>query len=159
MGTRKPRRGTRLCRRWALKWREDGQLLGQCLRATKCDKLSDPDMYARLDLDLQRQFDSKYGLALWELCADYLGAGREYGETPFIPVDTFRKLMGIADVTYSSFKRLKDKVINPAVAEVNRVSDFRVTVDYQRDSRKITALKFKMRRVTLLPGAQHDQGK
>src|SRR5262245_14654615 len=24
---------------------------------------------------------------------------------------------------------------------------------------KITALKFKMRRVTLLPGAQHDQGK
>src|SRR5262249_10039098 len=122
-------------------------------------RLHNPDMYARLDLDLQRQFDSKYGLALWELCADYLGAGREYGETPFIPVDTFRKLMGIADVTYSSFKRLKDKVINPAVAEVNRVSDFRVTVDYQRDSRKITALKFKMRRVTLLPGAQYDQGK
>jgi hypothetical protein len=39
-GTRRPRRGSRLCRRWALKWREEGQLLGQCLRATKCDKLS-----------------------------------------------------------------------------------------------------------------------
>src|SRR4029453_8044271 len=35
------RRGSRLCRRWALKWREDGELLGQCLRATKCDKLSE----------------------------------------------------------------------------------------------------------------------
>ena len=66
--------------------------------------------------------------------------------------------MGIAEATYASFKRLKDKVLNPAVAEVNRVSDFRVTVDYQRESRKITALKFKMRRVALLPGAQHDQG-
>ena len=40
MSTRRPRRGARLCRRWALKWREGGQLLGQCLRATKCDKLS-----------------------------------------------------------------------------------------------------------------------
>src|SRR5262244_2187828 len=44
MGTRRPRRGSRLCRRWALKWREDGELLGQCLRATKCAKLSD-DIY------------------------------------------------------------------------------------------------------------------
>jgi len=29
MGTRKPRRGSRLCRRWALKWSEEGQLRGQ----------------------------------------------------------------------------------------------------------------------------------
>ena len=54
-------------------------------------------MYARLDLNLQRRFDSKYGLALWELCADYLGSGREYGETPYIPLEAFRKLMGIAE--------------------------------------------------------------
>src|SRR5215470_14582725 len=40
MGTRRPRRGARLCGRWALKWRDDGELLGQCSRATKCDKLS-----------------------------------------------------------------------------------------------------------------------
>ena len=122
-------------------------------------RLHNPEMYARLDLDLQRQFDSKYGLALWELCADYLGAGREYGETPFIPIDAFRQLMGIAETAYASFKRLKDKVIDPAMAEVNGVSDFRVIVDYQRESRRITALKFKMRRVALLPVAQNDQGK
>jgi hypothetical protein len=122
-------------------------------------RLHNPAMYARLDLDLQRQFDSKYGLALWELCADYLGAGREYGETPFIPLDGFRRLMGVAETAYASFKRLKDKVLNPAMAEVNGVSDFRVTVDYQRESRKITALKFKMRRVAPLPAAQNDQGK
>ena len=41
MGTRRPRKGSRLCRRWALTWREDGQLLDQCLRATKRDKLSE----------------------------------------------------------------------------------------------------------------------
>jgi Initiator Replication protein len=35
-------------------------------------RLHNPEMYARLDLDLQKQFDSKYALALWELCTDYL---------------------------------------------------------------------------------------
>src|SRR2546427_4802497 len=93
-------------------------------------RLHNPTMYARLDLNLQRRFHSKYGLALWELCADYLGSGREYGETPYIPLESFRKLMGITDSTYPSFKRLKDKVINPAVEDINDGSDFRVVVDY-----------------------------
>jgi hypothetical protein len=120
-------------------------------------RLHNPEMYARLDLDLQKQFDSKYALALWELCTDYLGSGREYGETPFIPLETFRKLMGIADGMYPLFMRLNEKVIKPAIVEVNRVSDFRVTMDCQRQGRKVTALKFKMRRVAKLPEAQSEQ--
>jgi plasmid replication initiation protein len=120
-------------------------------------RLHNPEMYARLDLDLQKQFDSKYALALWELCTDYLGSGREYGETPFIPLETFRKLMGIADGMYPVFMRLNEKVIKPAILEVNRVSDFRVTMDCQRQGRKVTALKFKMRRVAMLPEPQSEQ--
>ena len=120
-------------------------------------RLHNPEMYARLDLDLQKQFDSKYALALWELCTDYLGSGREYGETPFIPLETFRRLMGIADGMYSMFMRLNEKVIKPAIVEVNRVSDFRVTMDCQRQGRKVTALKFKMRRVVMLPEPQSEQ--
>lgn len=120
-------------------------------------RLHNPEMYARLDLDLQKQFDSKYALALWELCTDYLGSGREYGETPFIPLETFRKLMGIADGMYPLFMRLNEKVIKPAIVEVNRVSDFRVTMDCQRQGRKVTALKFKMRRVARLPEPQSEQ--
>src|SRR5215510_13221087 len=120
-------------------------------------RLHNPAMYARLDLNLQRRFVSKYGLALWELCADYLGSGREYGETPYIPLESFRKLMGITESAYPSFKRLKDKVINPAVEEINNVSDFRVVVDYLREGRKVTALKFKIRRVALLSEIQHEQ--
>src|SRR5262249_26166597 len=120
-------------------------------------RLHNPAMYARLDLNLQTQFDSKYALALWELCTDYLGSGREYGETPFIPLETFRRLMGIADGMYSMFMRLNEKVIKPAIVEVNRVSDFRVTMDCQRQGRKVTALKFKMRRVVMLPEPQSEQ--
>jgi len=120
-------------------------------------RLHNPEMYARLDLDLQKQFDSKYALALWELCTDYLGSGREYGETSFIPLETFRRLMGIADGMYPVFMRLNEKVIKPAIIEVNRVSDFRVTMDCQRQGRKVTALKFKMRRVAMLPEPHGEQ--
>ena len=120
-------------------------------------RLHNPEMYARLDLDLQRQFDSKYALALWELCTDYLGSGREYGETPFIPLETFRRLMGITDGMYPAFMRLNEKVLKPAIVGVNQVSDFRVTMDCQRQGRKVTALKFKMRRVAMLPEASDQR--
>jgi hypothetical protein len=68
-------------------------------------------------------------------------------------LEEFRKLMGISESDYyaSLFKKLKEKVIPPAIAEINHVSDFHVTVEYQRQGRKVTALKFKMSRVAILP--------
>jgi Initiator Replication protein len=122
-------------------------------------RLHNPAMYARLDLNMQKQFDSKHALALWELCCDYLGSGRDYGETPFIPLAEYRKLMGIADDMYPLFKLLNKRVIKEPVSEINRVSDFLVSVAYQKQGRKVTALKFKIRRVALLPEAVTGQGK
>jgi Initiator Replication protein len=122
-------------------------------------RLHNPAMYARLDLNMQKQFDSKHALALWELCADYLGSGRDYGESPFIPLAEYRKLMGIADDMYSLFKLFNKRIIKEPIAEINRVSDFCVAVNYRRSGRKVTALKFKIRRIATLPGAAAGQGK
>ena len=113
-------------------------------------RLHNPSIYARLDLNLQKQFDSKYGLALWELCTDYLGASREYGETSFIPLEDYRKLMGIKDSGYPKFKEFNRCAVKEPIAEINRVSDFQVAAEYQSQGRKVTALKFKMRRVAML---------
>ena len=121
--------------------------------------LHNPRVYARLDLNLQKQFESKYALALWELCADYPGASREYGETPFIELDTYRALMGIKEGGYPKFKEFNRCAVKEPVAEINSISDFQVSVDYLRQGRKVTALKFKMRRVALLPEPNKEQGK
>src|SRR6266436_5453871 len=121
--------------------------------------LHNPRVYARLDLNLQKQFESKYALALWELCADYLGATRAYGETPFIELKKYRQLMGIKEGGYPKFKEFNRCAVKEPVAEINRISDFQVSVDYQRERRKVTALKFKMRRVALLPEPNKEQGK
>ena len=61
--------------------------------------------------------------------------------------------MGVEDSDYYAalFKKLKQKVITPALDEINEVSGFSVTVEYRHKGRKVTALKFKMRRVVVLP--------
>ena len=114
-------------------------------------------MYARFNLNLQNRFESKHAQALWELCVDYLGHRRGYGETPYIRLEQFRKLMGIEEGTYALFKLLSQWVLKPAIAEINRVSDFHVEIEYQREGRKVTALKFKIRRVRALPAADSGQ--
>jgi hypothetical protein len=121
-------------------------------------RLYNPSMYARLSLSMQNKFESKHAQALWELSADYLGAAREVGATPIIPLEEVRFLMGIQEGEYPEFMRLNGKVIKPAINEINKVSDFRVTVDYQRQGRKVVALQFKMRRIILLPAPDHGQG-
>jgi hypothetical protein len=120
-------------------------------------RLHNPSMYARLDLSLQNKFASKHTQALWELCTDYLGSGRDYGETPFIGIEQFKRLMGIAEEQYPLYKLFSQRVLRPAVDEINRLSDFHVTVEQQHQGRKVMALKFKIRRVVMLPGGPSHQ--
>ena len=68
--------------------------------------LHNPQMYARISLSMQNKFESKHAQALWELCVDYLGAGRDYGETAYIAITTYRKLLGVAEGQYARFKDL-----------------------------------------------------
>jgi len=42
--------------------------------------------------------------------------------TPFIPLDIFKKLMGVEKNKYSEFKRLKQRVISPAIKELNTIA-------------------------------------
>jgi hypothetical protein len=111
------------------------------------ERLHNPRMYARISLSLQNTFDSKHALALWELCLDYLDEAKNYGESPRIPLETYRHLMGVEPGQYQQFKKLNEWVIKPSVAELNSKTDFHVTVDYTRERRKIVAVKFRMRRV------------
>ena len=81
-------------------------------------KLYNPRIYTKLNLRLQNRFTSRYALILWEICFDYFDTARTQGETPFIPLDTFKELMGIALDDYPTFKTLNQRVIKPAIREI-----------------------------------------
>lgn len=83
-------------------------------------------------------FSSKYSLCLYEIFIDY----HSIGQTPVIPLDDFRKLMWIEKHQYREFKRLSLRVIKPAVDELSSLWWYRVEVTYQKQNRKVIALKF-----------------
>ena len=114
-------------------------------------KLHNPRIYSKLNLRLQNQFKGQYALILWEVCFDYFDTDRGQGETPFIPLETFKELMGLDETDYPAFKELNRNVIKSAINEINALTAYRVEVEHKRIGRKIAELKFRITRVKQLP--------
>lgn len=102
------------------------------------EELADPDVYAIINVGIQRQFKSGYALTLYENCVRF----RRTESTGWMTVEIFRKLMGATSPTYDDFRRLSELVISKAVKEVNKVSDIEIAVEYERKGRKVTRLRF-----------------
>ena len=106
------------------------------------EKLYKPEIYARINLSVQREFRSGYALALYENFVRF----RKIGSTGWIELDTWRDLLGVQEGTYSAFKEFRRRVLNPAIKEVNDHSDILVTLEPpKREKRRIVALKFTIK--------------
>ena len=114
-------------------------------------KLYNPLMYTRLNLRLQNEFKSQYALILWEVCFDYFDVHWGQGQTPFIPLETFKELMGIESHEYLEFRALNRNLIKPAIKEINTLTDYFVEVEQKRIGRKVGELKFRIEKVKTLP--------
>lgn len=102
-----------------------------------------PSVYGRLNLLVQAQFQSGYGLALYENCNRY----QDIGQTPWFELETFRKLMGVEDSKYQIFRDLKTRVINKAVQEVNQYASIRVEAHFRKSNRQVVAIQFIIQKV------------
>ena len=120
-------------------------------------RLYNPKMYARISLSLQNQFQSKHALALYELFVDYLHEDNRQGETPFVSIPDFRKLMGIPEGMYPEFKKLSKWVIKDPLAEINAVTDLTATAEYKKEGKSVAAVKFRIRRTLQLPESHTAQ--
>ena len=72
---------------------------------------------------------SKYAMALYELIQ--LRANMERCVETF-PIDRFRELLGVPPGTYSRADNFHRKVIEPALLEVNGLSDMSVQIELER---------------------------
>ena len=114
-------------------------------------KLHNPRIYAKLNLRLQNRFKNQYALVLWEVCFDYFDTDRDQGETPFIPLATFKDMIGLEPDEYPVFGFLNRDVIKPAIKEINNLTDFHVEVEQKRHGRRIAELKFRIAKVKQHP--------
>ena len=120
-------------------------------------QLYNPRIYTKLNLRLQNRFTSRYALILWEVCFDYFDIARNKGETSFIPLETFRELMGLEKEEYPVFKVLNRDVIKPAIMEINELTNFCVEIEPKRIGRKISELKFRISRLKEIPTLEPTQ--
>lgn len=107
--------------------------------------LAAPNVYAKLNLAIQRDIASKHALSLWEFFVDYLSLEDSDQKMCELSVENLKKLLDLSDSsTYESFKRLNDKVIKPACDEINAVSEMNVIPQYVKSRRSVTCIIFKI---------------
>jgi len=102
------------------------------------EKLYDPDIYATINIRVQRQLKGSYSLALYENCLRY----KNVGSTGWLEMEKFRRLIGAEASLYDSFKRINERIIRPSVIEINNSSDIFIEPEFKKESRKITAVRF-----------------
>lgn len=99
-----------------------------------------PDIYGTIDVDLQAEFESKYGHSLYENSTRFVNMQKG----KIIQLETFRKLLGVSDEKYSTMRELTRNVIKPAIEEVNDRAGFVVDLQPVRMGRKVTGFELKV---------------
>ena len=102
------------------------------------ERLYDPEIYATINIGVQRRFEGSYALTLYENCIRY----KEVGSTGWWELERFRRIMGADAALYDDFRRLNERVIKPSLKEINRVSDIQLAPEFQKQNRKVTAVRF-----------------
>jgi plasmid replication initiation protein len=99
-----------------------------------------PEMYGRLNMQVQARFNSSYGLVLYENCVRY----QNIQETPWFDIALFRKLMGVDEGKYAVFKDFRKRVIDIALKEINEYSGLSVNYLLKKVGRTPVAIKFSV---------------
>ena len=106
------------------------------------EKLYHPDVYSKINLSVLREMNSSHALVLYENCYRFEGIGH----TAWWDIEVFRKLMAVDTMSsYKPFKALNRNVIQPAMKEVNKLSNIQVEMETRMKGRTVTGLRFIIR--------------
>ena len=96
------------------------------------------NMYARIDIGVIKEFKNKYAIKLYELCKDYENAPT----IPVIDILKFKKIFNCE--SYSHISHIKDRVLNPAVNEINgnKYIPFLVSYELNKNGKECRSVKF-----------------
>lgn len=105
-----------------------------------------PEMYALIDLNVLKRFRRASSLGIYEHCVRFERIKR----TSEVEWNLFRDILmgeGSDAKSYKEYKVFKDKVLKPAIAEVNSVSDIRIELKEIKIGRRVHAVSFNIERV------------
>ncbi len=101
-------------------------------------------VFARLHTDVMFALSSKYGLALYEMIQKRGNLEHIWYED--FPLDRLRALLGVPPGKLTAFKNFRRWALQPALDEVNALSDFGVEAAAVLEGRRVVAVRLAWRR-------------
>ena len=99
--------------------------------------LRDSSVFAKLQMQVMRNFTSKYALALYEAMSRRIRMQKIVEE---ITLDDFREILGVEPGKLEGYGNLNKFAITPALTEVNALSEFTVSVVPQKVGKRIESV-------------------
>ena len=95
------------------------------------------------------QLTSKYAIRLYE----FLIAWRDVGKTPVISLSEFREKLGLDMNEYQKMVNFKSRVLEPAIKQINELTDIHVKYEQYKTGRSISGLSFtfKHKKIDSIP--------
>lgn len=95
------------------------------------------------------QLTSKYAIRLYE----FLIAWRDVGKTPVITLSEFREKLGLDINEYQKMVNFKSRVLEPAIKQINELTDIHVKYEQYKTGRSISGLSFtfKHKKIDSIP--------
>ena len=95
------------------------------------------------------QLTSKYAIRLYE----FLIAWRNVGKTPVISLSEFREKLGLEINEYQKMVNFKSRVLEPAIKQINELTDIHVKYEQYKTGRSISGLSFtfKHKKIDSIP--------
>jgi hypothetical protein len=105
--------------------------------------LFSPNIYAKLDMNIQKKIKNKYAHILWEIFVEELSVGNKKEGNIFLPNFVLRALLGLKDNEYyQEFKYFNQDIIKPALLEINKISDIEISHVYIKRARVTVGIQF-----------------
>ena len=101
--------------------------------------LRDSTIWGKIALPVLMAFTSKYAVSLYENLAQFSNLSKKTFQD--YTLDEFRDLLGVSPGRYRTFGELNKHVIKPAVAEVNGLAPFGLSVVPVKQGKRVVQIK------------------
>jgi hypothetical protein len=101
--------------------------------------LKDSTIWGKITIPVLMAFTSKYAVSLYENLAQYINLSKKINQV--YSLDAFRDLLGVPPGRYKTFGELNKHVLKPALAEVNALAPFNVSVVPVKQGKKVVEIR------------------
>ena len=96
-------------------------------------------IWGKITLPVLMAFTSKYAVSLYENISQMTGL--ELKQSQSFTLDEFRDMLGVQPGRYKTFGELNKHVLQPAVAEVNALAPFSISVLPVKQGKRVTSVR------------------